>query len=116
MNLLVDVCSGRQLAAQLSNQGHDVNFAGDWIKTAEDEEIVRTAKSQQRIIITRDKDFGTLAVRDKLPHCGIVRLVELPPEQELALCLKVLNNHAQDLANGSLITVGRHRIRIRAAE
>jgi len=116
MKLLVDVCAGRKLTARLRSVGHDVNFAGDWPKTAEDDEILNVAHSDQRVVITRDKDFGTLAVRDKLPPCGIVRLLELLPDRELELCLSVLSDHAADLAKGALITVEPHRIRVREPE
>lgn len=116
MKLLVDVCSGRKLAARLQQAGHDVDFAGNWPETAEDAKILKAAQAQQRIVITRDKDFGTLAIRDKLPHCGIVRLVELAPDRELGLCLLVLGGHAAHLARGALITVEAHRIRVREPE
>ena len=66
--------------------------------------ILEAARTQERIVITRDKDFGTLAVRDRLLHCGILRVVELPPS---------LNDHAEDLARGCLLTVESHCIRIR---
>ncbi len=97
----------------LREAGHDVDFAREWDHIAEDDEILQVAHSQQRVVITRDKDFGTLAVRDRQPSCGIIRLVELPPGRELDLCLFVLANHRDDLAIGALITVEAHRIRIR---
>ena len=81
-----------------------------------DDEILAIARAEERIIITRDKDFGTLVVRDKLPSCGIVRLVELPPTREADLCLEVLGRHASELARGSLITLDAHRVRLREAE
>ena len=113
MKLLVDSCAGRRLAAALRLGGHDVDFVGDWQKDPGDGEILEAARAQQRIVLTRDKDFGTLAVRERKPHCGIVRLVELAPALELPLCLSVLTDHAQDLARGCLITAEAHRIRIR---
>jgi len=116
MKLLVDACAGQRLANRLRQAGHDVDFAGDWPRNAEDDEILEAAHGQQRVVITRDKDFGTLAVRDKLRHCGIVRLVELPPTRELDSCLSVLTRHEADLARGALITVEPHRIRVREPE
>jgi predicted nuclease of predicted toxin-antitoxin system len=116
MKLLVDACAGRRLASALRAAGHDVDFVGDWGADPGDNEILETARTQQRSIVTRDKDFGTLAVLERKPHCGIIRLVELPPGLELPLCLRVLDEHAADLERGCLITAEPHRIRIREPE
>lgn len=116
MKLLVDACAGRRLAAALRDAGHDVDFVGDWTRDPGDDEILEAARAQGRIVVTRDKDFGTLAVRERKAHCGIVRLVELAPAAEAPLCLTVLADHAQDLARGCLITAEAHRIRIREPE
>lgn len=116
MKVLVDACAGRRLAGALREAGHDVVFVGDWTSDPGDDEILATARAQGRIVLTRDKDFGTLAVLEREPHCGIVRLIELPPTVEAPLCLSVLAGHADDLARGCLITVEAHRLRIREPE
>jgi predicted nuclease of predicted toxin-antitoxin system len=105
MKLLVDACAGQRLAGHLRRAGHDAVFVGDWHKDPGDDEILAMARAEERVIVTRDKDFGTLAVRDKLPNCGIVRLVELPAVREMDLCLQALARHAAGLARGALITV-----------
>lgn len=74
---------------------------------------LRIALEQRRVVITRDKDFGTLAVLHGQSHRGIVRLIELPPTLELRLCSLVLGQHAGNLDRGCLITVEHHRIRVR---
>ncbi len=57
----------------LREDGHDVV----WIRTeapgSHDEDILARAKTEDRILITFDKDFGELAFRSKLPaSCGII--------------------------------------------
>ena len=116
MKLLVDTCAGQRLTGHLRRAGHDVVFVGDWKEDPGDDEILAIARTEQRLIITRDKDFGALVIRDKLPHCGIVRLVELPPAREADLCLDALTRHATELARGALITLGAHRVRVRERE
>src|SRR6266704_2359765 len=105
MKLLVDACAGRKLALQLRQTGHDVVFVGEWDKDPGDDEILTIARTEQRVIITRDKDFGALAVRDKLPNCGIVRLVELSPAWEIELCAQALARHDAEVMLGALVTV-----------
>ena len=113
MKLLVDACAGLRLARALRSTDHAVKFVGDWDQDPGDEEILKIAREQQRVVVTRDKDFGTLAVLQQRLHCGIVRLVELPPDREVLMCLSVLNQHAEDLQRSYLITVEAHRIRVR---
>lgn len=67
------------------------------------------------LVITRDKDFGTLAVLQGLPHRGIVRLVELPPQAELAACQAALERYGTGLAGEAIVTVEPGRVRIRRA-
>jgi predicted nuclease of predicted toxin-antitoxin system len=113
MDLLVDLCTGARLARGLKEYGQIVNFVGNWVADPGDAEILRLGFENKAVVITRDKDFGTLAVLRRQHHSGIVRLVELSPDRELFLCLWVLTHHAEDLKRGCLITVERHRIRVR---
>ena len=116
MKLLVDTCAGRRLAQALHTAEPDVVFVGDRTEDPGDDEMISQAAAEQRVIITRDKDFGALAVRDRQPHCGIIRLVELPPARELGLCQTILTHHEVALRRGALITAEVHRIRIREVE
>ncbi|MBR8835274.1 MAG: DUF5615 family PIN-like protein [Stigonema ocellatum SAG 48.90 = DSM 106950] len=57
----------------LRHQGHDVT----WIRTDApgivDAEVLNRAQSDERILLTFDKDFGELAFRSHLPAtCGII--------------------------------------------
>ncbi|MSU61349.1 MAG: toxin-antitoxin system, toxin component, PIN family protein [Pedosphaera sp.] len=113
MNLLVDLCAGARLAGGLRGDGHRVEFVGDWPSDPGDSEILRIALDQERVVVTRDKDFGTLSVLGRHRHCGIIRLVELRPEQELPFCLTALEKYTADLKRGCLVTVEIHRIRVR---
>lgn len=113
MKLLVDASAGQRLAQASCASDHDVLFAGDWTEDPGDDEILARAGAEERVVLTRDRDFGPLAVRDRRSHCGIVRLVELPTERELAICQDVLARHVSALRGGALITAEVHRIRIR---
>ena len=69
----MDACAGQRLVNELRQGGHDVALVENWQRDPGEDEILETAKEHYQIVITRDKDFGTLAVRDKRPHCGIRR-------------------------------------------
>jgi predicted nuclease of predicted toxin-antitoxin system len=80
MRFLVDECTGPVVAQWLRSQGHDVFSVYDDAQGADDESILRLACSEDRIVITCDKDFGELVFRDELPHEGVVLLRATNPD------------------------------------
>lgn len=78
MKLLLDCCVWGKAADQLRVAGHDVVWAGDWDEDPGDSVILSIANQEDRIVVTIDKDFGELAVKDRMPHHGIVRIVGFP--------------------------------------
>jgi predicted nuclease of predicted toxin-antitoxin system len=93
--------------------GYDVVWTGDWTEDPGDEEILTTAYREGRILVTNDKDFGELAIVRKIPHSGILRLVNLTTKQQSAVCLQVLSLYGNELASGAIITADLGRVRIR---
>ena len=77
MKVLLDTCVWGGVQQALSAAGHDVIWTGDWDEDPGDDEILAYAHSEGRVLVTLDKDFGTLAFRDGRPHSGILRLVNL---------------------------------------
>ncbi len=71
------------------------------------------AHREGRIVITLDKDFGTLAVRDRIPHSGIIRLVNISLREQTAVCEQILSRHGRILLSGAIITADQRRLRIR---
>jgi predicted nuclease of predicted toxin-antitoxin system len=88
-------------------------WTGDWSEDPGDEEILATAYSEGRILVTLDKDFGELAIVRGTPHCGILRLVNLSTRQQASVCLRVLELYGNELASGAIITAELGRVRIR---
>ena len=116
MKLLLDTCVSPRTCAALAAAGHDVLWSGNWDPDPGDEEILAVARRESRILITLDKDFGELAVVFGLPHCGIVRLVDIDPQQQTTACEHVLSRHGEELIAGAIATVERHRTRLRPPE
>ena len=58
---------------KLRQQGHDVVSVKESMQGADDRSILQRAETEQRLIITQDKDFEELAYRYRLPaSCGII--------------------------------------------
>jgi hypothetical protein len=71
VKLLLDTCVWGGAAEQLRLSGHDVVWSGDWDEDPGDEEILYLARTEGRILVTLDKDFGELTVVRGLQHCGL---------------------------------------------
>jgi predicted nuclease of predicted toxin-antitoxin system len=99
----------------LSGLGHNVVTAGQLgLAQAEDTELLRVAHEQGRILVTRDRDFGTLVfVQGSGP--GIIYLRILPSIQNSvhAELERVLSLYSEPELQASFVIVepGRHRIR-----
>jgi predicted nuclease of predicted toxin-antitoxin system len=113
MKLLLDTCVWGGAQKELEAAGHDVIWGGDWPKDPGDDEILKRAHQEQRILVTLDKDFGELAIAQHVPHSGIIRLVNLSARKHAAVCLEVLRLHGEELQSGALVTAEADRLRIR---
>lgn len=113
MRLLLDTCVWGKARKELEAAGHDVVWAGDWLKDPGDEEILAQAHREGRILVTLDKDFGELAIVHGRVHRGILRLVNISARHQATACLHVLTEHGKDLETGAIITVEPGRLRLR---
>lgn len=77
-----------------------------------DRTLLEWAASERRILVTMDKDFGQIVFVDKVSHCGLVRLPDVPATKRIALVQKLLQDHAHELADGAILTVRGDRVRI----
>ncbi len=74
MRFLADECCDAGLVAALRQDGHDVVYALEAMRGATDEMVLARAFSEDRIVLTEDKDFGELVYALGRPACGIVLL------------------------------------------
>ena len=81
---------------------------------ADDESILRRAETEQRLVVTHDKDFGELAYRYRLPvSCGIIlfRLSGLDPSTDIQRMLDVIESRSDWTGGFSVVTDDRIRMR-----
>ena len=98
----------------LRDIGHDVF----WVRTdrpgAMDDELLRQAQHEERLVVTFDKDFCELAFRSGLPAaCGIIlfRFRTQSPESVRDRVVAILASRSD--WTGNLFVVEEFRIRIR---
>jgi predicted nuclease of predicted toxin-antitoxin system len=116
MKVLLDACVWGGVRRDLEAAGHDVVWAGDWEEDPGDDEILERANREGRVLVTLDKDFGEIAVVRRVPHGGIVRLVNWPARDQARACLLVLDRHGEELQKGSFVVAEPGRLRMRSPE
>ena len=116
MNVLLDTCVWGGAKVYLQAKACDVICSNDWANDPGDDEILKTAHQEGRILVTLDKDFGELAVVYSRPHSGIVRLVNIPARQQGEVSYNVIQTHLDELKHGAIITVTNKQVRIRLSD
>ena len=71
---LVDENSGRKLYQALLENNYDVKLVTNIMPRALDTQVLSYAENENRILITNDKDFGSLIFRLKMPSSGVILL------------------------------------------
>jgi predicted nuclease of predicted toxin-antitoxin system len=73
MRLLADENFPMDAVNALSLAGHDILWIRTFAPGSPDQEVLRIAQAERRILLTFDKDFGELAFRIGLPSSsGII--------------------------------------------
>lgn len=94
--------------------GHDVLAVKESLPGADDETVLERAQTEERVVITHDKDFGELAYRVRLPSgCGIVllRMSGRDPETDNGRVLAALKGRTDWVGHFSVVTDDRVRMR-----
>ena len=114
MRFLLDQNIERRFAISLREAGHDVRVVGvDEPAGLPDSDVLERAHAQQRILLTKDRDFGDLAVRLSQPHAGViylrVRATNFADKWERLSA--VLESHSSELTEFVVVTDREIRIR-----
>lgn len=113
MKYLVDTCISSFAVKALREAGHDVVWVPEAGKDPGDEIILQRSVDEDRILVTADKDFGDLVFVFGLPHSTIIRIVDIPAREQGTVLLHLIQTHLTDIDKKAMITVDRHRVRVR---
>lgn len=93
-------------------QGHDVFSAYEEARRATDQDLLKLAAAENRVLITNDSDFGKLIYREKRPHRGVVflRLADERVGSKIAVLDSLLSDYADRLA-GSFVVASESVVR-----
>jgi predicted nuclease of predicted toxin-antitoxin system len=114
VKFLLDQNFDHRLIGPLRANGHDVTIvAVDYPPGMPDRDVLVIAHREGRVVLTNDRDFGELAVREKLPHAGIIylRLRRTTAAAKWERLNEVLREHAGHA--GFFLTVTESSVRVR---
>ena len=97
---------------RLRDAGQDVEWVGAWPKDPGDPNVLAAAHTARKVLVTIDRGFGALSVRDGQPHDGMIVIRKTDAIHHAALVLRVLELHSDDLARGAVIIATLERIRV----
>jgi predicted nuclease of predicted toxin-antitoxin system len=116
MRFLADMGVSRTSAAELRHREHDVlHLSEEGLHRLPDEEILRLAQRERRVILTFDLDFGDLLAAGafSLPSVIIFRLKDQTPASVTPKLLHLLSERAQEIEVGAIVIVEDRRYRLR---
>ncbi len=114
MKLLVDECCDAGLVAALRADGHDVLYAQETPRGVTDDQILKYANQEDRILLTEDKDFGELGHRLKRPSHGIILLRFDVVDQTLKVTrLQYVLKHHSNQLHSSFAVIDKDKVRLR---
>ena len=114
MKFLADECCDADMIASLRADGHDVLYIMEFKPGALDQEVLKKAFDERRILLTEDKDFGELVFQMKKPARGIVLLRFGVRQRNLKLLrLKQLIHTQSSKLEGSFVVIDSKKFRFR---
>ncbi|VVB69663.1 Uncharacterised protein [uncultured archaeon] len=114
MRLLADENIPLKAVQLLREKGHDILSIGEMAPKTSDEDILKLAEKDGRLLLTFDKDFGELACNSTLPlSCGII-LFRIPLRSAdfiAAMIAQILESRSDWPGNFAVVESSRIRLR-----
>ena len=112
LKFLADVNIEKTIVEFIRNSGHDILWIPDYNPKISDKDLLQLAVSEQRILLTNDKDFGYFVFLQKKSAKGIIlfRIKGQKTEHKLKNLKELLHSY-QDKINESFIVITNKKIR-----
>ena len=114
MRCMLDESAEVKIGAALETDGHDVKIVQrDFAVGLPDREILRLAHSEQRVVITNDRDFGDLVFRQGMPHSGVIYLrfpLDSTADQKIASIREFLETRPSEVGRFVVLSPGGTRV------
>jgi len=114
VKFLADESVDYPIVKSLREKDYEVMYITEISPGISDEEVIQIAIENSLVLITADKDFGTLTFRNKMISEGVVlyRLSGMSNEEKALHVSKIISDHIDSLL-GSFTVIGKELTRIR---
>lgn len=114
MKWLVDECTGLTVGRWLREQGYDVYSVGEQSPGWPDWQVLAHAVSENRVVISNDKDFGELVYKNYLSHCGVIlmRLDDERIDNKINVLSRFLANFSEPITSQHFIVLTEKAMRV----
>jgi predicted nuclease of predicted toxin-antitoxin system len=114
MRFLADENVSRLVIGRLRDRGFDVVSIGEIRPGAADKDVLEIATARDCILITEDRDFGELVIRQRIVVIGVIllELDRLSSAAEADIVAEAISLH-HDRIPGNLLVIEPVRIRVR---
>jgi predicted nuclease of predicted toxin-antitoxin system len=117
MRFLADMGISHRIVTWLTERGHEaMHLRQHGLQRMEDGDIFTKASQEGRIILTWDLDFAEILAlsREHIVSAVVFRLINTRSVHVITRLERVLEESAQDLITGAIISVeeSRHRVRL----
>jgi len=114
LKFLADECCDSGIVANLRAAGHDVVYVPERQAGISDDEILQIALTEDRILLTEDKDFGELVYRLKKPAYGMILIrIDVRERHRKWPRMEALIEKHQDKLPGHFVVVDQDKYRFR---
>lgn len=116
MKFLVDEALSSRVASLLREAGHDAVHVGDRALLGKpDEDVMRAAAAEGRVILSADTDFGEMLALGAYAGPSVMLLRRAPhaPERQAAVVLAALPDTEESLEAGAVVVVTPGLARVR---
>ena len=115
MRLLIDMCVPVSLVRELEIGGHNVVHMREIDPRAADKRIVERARTEKRVVVTMDLDFGDIMshIDDKEPSVVLFRLRHPTPGNIRSKLDYAFLSFKEQIEQGAIIIVEETRYRVR---
>jgi predicted nuclease of predicted toxin-antitoxin system len=105
MRFLADECCDFAAVRALRADGHDVLSVSEFRDRSVDQELMELALTENRILLTEDKDFGWLVFAGGIESPGVI-LIRFPASARTRLAaavVKLVREHASQLVGAFVV-------------
>ena len=100
------------MAEWLGNKGHDVLEAQNLGPDPGDRALLELAESENRVLVTMDKDFGELIYLRRVAHSGLIRLPDVRVARRIEMIQELIDRYGEALQDRAIVTIHGGRVRV----